>query len=402
MIENKTKMKNLNSKFKLVLKMLMILVVTIVLFSLEKQVITKADVMDITPNSNSAILMSYSTGDILYEKKAKTPLPPASMTKIMSIIIIMDALKQELITKDKLITTSEYAASMGGSQIFLSVGEQMKVSDLLKSIVSASANDATVALAEAIKGSEEEFVRAMNAKAKELKLENTIFKNATGLPSDGHVSSSYDMALMARHLIKTYPEILSLTSKYEDYVREDTDKRFWLVNTNKLVRHVPGVDGLKTGWTEKAGYCITATMKQDKMRLIGVVMGCSSPTLRTKDVVSMFNYGNSNYEDFLAVGKGTVLEKRESIMTNPQELKLVAGDDFYVTVKKGSSKPNFKLKTIVNEDALKTYKETNIGKVEIMNSENEKIGEIELVLNASYKKVEFWDFLWKIIISFFS
>ena len=223
--------------------------------------IVKAE--DLASSAKSAIIIEQSTGQILYEKNCHEKIPPASMTKIMSLLLIMENIDKGNIKWDDMVTVSEQASSMGGSQILLEPNEKMKVEDLVKGISIASGNDAVVAMAEYIAGSEETFVKMMNAKAKALNLNDTNFVNCHGLDAEGHYSSAYDMAFMARELIK-HKKILKFTSIYETYLRENTDRKIWLVNTNKLVRFKQGVDGLKTGYTKTAGYCLTATMKKNK------------------------------------------------------------------------------------------------------------------------------------------
>lgn len=198
--------------------------------------------------SKSAVLIEVETGKVLYEHNSYIKYEPASMTKMMTMKLVLDAIKSKRISMDDMITTSEYASKMGGSQIFLSPGEKMKVQDLFKSMVIASANDAAVSLAEAISGSEKFFVEQMNNEVKKLGLVNTNFSNATGLPTENHYSSSYDMAMIARSLLLEYEEeVIPYSSCYEDYIRKDSENPFWLVNTNKLIKHIDGIDGLKTG-----------------------------------------------------------------------------------------------------------------------------------------------------------
>ena len=237
-------------------------------FAAEK---TKTAELDLAPKTKSAILIEKDTGSVLFDKNKDERLSPASMTKIMTMLLIMEALDQKRISMTDKVRTSEYAASMGGSQIVLEPGEEMTVEQMLRGIAIGSGNDASVAMAEKIAGSEEEFVKRMNAKAMDLGLKNTKFQNCTGLPTSDHYSSAYDMAMMAKELLK-HEEITKFTSLYESYLREDTDKKFWLVNTNKLVKFYPGVDGLKTGFTHEAKYCLTATAKKDNMELIAVIM----------------------------------------------------------------------------------------------------------------------------------
>ena len=259
--------------------------------------------VELAENAKSAILIERDTGTVLYDKNADEKLSPASMTKIMTLLLIMEAIeKGELSTKEK-IRTSEYAASMGGSQIFLEPGEQMTTEEMLKGITIGSANDASVAMAERLAGSEEAFVEKMNKKAEQLGLKNTKFQNATGLPVSDHYSSARDMSIMAKELLK-YQLITKFTGTYEDYLREDTDKKFWLVNTNRLVKFYPGVDGLKTGYTNEAKYCLTATAKKGDMRVIAVVFGADSPKERNAQVTKMLDYAFSPIHNTSCLQKG--------------------------------------------------------------------------------------------------
>lgn len=211
--------------------------------------------------ASSAIVIEQDTGKVLFEKSPNEKLPPASMTKIMTMLLIMEQVEKGKLKLEDKVRASEHAASMGGSQIFLEPGEEMTVNEMLKGIAIASGNDASVAVAEHIAGSEEGFVNMMNKKAKDLGLKNTHFQNPTGLPAKDHYSTAYDMSIMAKELMK-YPLIRKYTGKYEDYLRENTEKKFWLVNTNKLVRFYPGVDGVKTGFTTEAKYCLTASAEK--------------------------------------------------------------------------------------------------------------------------------------------
>src|SRR5690625_4127314 len=213
----------------------------------------------------------------------------------MTLLLIMEAIENEELSLDETIRISENAASMGGSQIFLGAGEEMTVHDLLKGIAIASGNDASVALAERISGSEEAFVQEMNDKVTELGLENTHFQNASGLPADNHYSTSYDMAMIAKELLK-YETITDYTSIYDDYLRKGEENEFWLVNTNKLVKFYPGVDGLKTGYTNEAKYCLTATAMKDDMRVIAVVMGADTIKERNASVSSLLDYAYNHFE----------------------------------------------------------------------------------------------------------
>lgn len=276
---------------------------------------------DITPNAKSAILIEANTGKILYEKNINEKYAPASMTKMMSLLLFMENIDNGNMKMDEVIKVSKNAASMGGSQIFLQENEEMKVEDLLKGISIGSANDATVALAERVGGSENAFVELMNKKAKELGLKNTNFKNATGLDEANHYSSAYDMSIIAKELVK-HEKILSFSSIYETYLRENTDNKFWLVNTNKLVRFYNGVDGLKTGYTEEAGYCLTATIKKDNMRLIAVAMGEPTSNTRNSEVSSLLDYGYNMFQSNVYVTKDKVINN----------VKVDKGIDEYVNI----------------------------------------------------------------------
>lgn len=250
---------------------------------------------DLTPNAESGILIEYSTGKILYSKKIDEKLAPASMTKIMTLLLIMEAVEEGKINLDDNISISTNASSMGGSQVFLDPNTEMKAEELIKSIAIASANDSAVAMAEAISGTTANFVSRMNSRAKELGCKNTNFKNVHGLDEEGHYSTTYDMSLIARELLK-HEQILKYTSTYEAYLNKPNGTSTWMVNTNKLIKYYTGLDGLKTGFTKAAGYCLTSTAKRNDMRLISVVMKEPSSQVRNSETISLLNYGFSNYK----------------------------------------------------------------------------------------------------------
>lgn len=268
----------------------------------------KADELTLAPSAKSAVLLEVSTGKIIFEKNSHEKLHPASMTKMMSLLLIMESIEKGVINLEDMITVSANASGMGGSQILLETNEKMSVDDLLKGIAIASGNDAVVALAESIAGSEEEFVNMMNNKAKELGLTDTNFKNCHGLDAANHYSSAYDMAMIGKELVR-HPLILQYSSIYEMYLRENTDKKIWLVNTNKLVRFYDGVDGLKTGYTSNAGYCLTATAKRNNMRVIAVAMGEPEASTRNAEITSMLDYMFAQYETETLLSKESVLGK---------------------------------------------------------------------------------------------
>src|SRR5699024_10125099 len=267
----------------------------------------------------------------------------------MTLLLIMEAIENEELSLDETIRISENAASMGGSQIFLGAGEEMSVHDLLKGIAIASGNDASVALAERISGSEEAFVKKMNEKVDELGLENTKFQNTSGLPADDHYSTSYDMAMMAKELLK-YESITDYTSIYDDYLRKGQDNEFWLVNTNKLVRFYPGVDGLKTGYTSEAKYCLTATAYKNDMRIIAVVMGADTVKERNATVSKMLDYAFNHYETNKLFDKGEKITDIKLFKAENQNIEMVASQSINTIHKKGESTDNISIVVQLDDD----------------------------------------------------
>lgn len=259
--------------------------------------------VDLAKNSKSAILIESTTGKILYEKNSNEKRSPASMTKMMTLLLTTEALENGKIKLDDMVHVSKNASSMGGTQIFLEENSEISVETLLKGISIASANDAAVAVGEYIGGTLDNFVSMMNNRCKELGCKNTEFKNPHGLDEEGHLTTAYDMSLIARELVK-YESVLKLTSTYEDNISVSGENH-WLVNTNKLIRFYKGIDGLKTGYTDNAGYCLTATMNKNNMRLISVVMGSDTKDNRSSDTIGMLEYGYSMY------GSNTVIKKDE-------------------------------------------------------------------------------------------
>ncbi len=256
----------------------------------------RAAAVDLNLNAKSALLMDVATGTVLYEKECHERLAPASVTKVMTMLLIMEALDDGRIHLEDQVTASEAAAAKGGSQIYLKAGETMPVSDMLKSIAVSSANDCACAMAELIAGSESAFVEQMNQRAAELGMADTHFVNCTGLDdskeAENHRTSAYDIALMSRQLLKYHPDIKKYTTIWMDTVRGGT---FGLSNTNKLIRFYSGATGLKTGFTSGAGYCLSATAKREGMELIAVVMGCESAQKRTADCKALLDYGFATY-----------------------------------------------------------------------------------------------------------
>lgn len=287
--------------------------------------------------AKSAYLMEMSSQREIYAKQAGEAMYPASMTKMMGLLLIYEQIHAGELKLSDQVTVSETAASMGGSQVYLEVGETMSVEDLLKSICIASANDAMVAMAEKVGGTHENFVTMMNEKAKELKLINTHFTNATGLHEDDHYSCAKDMALIACALVQEGGEdLLKITSTYDAYIREDSHP-FWLVNTNKLIKQLAGTDGLKTGYTSQAGSCITVTTKRDGLRLIAVVMGEPDGKTRNQEASALMEYGFSRFEQQPLYQKGEAIDTLYDEKGNPVEVSLVTMEDVYAVVEKGET-----------------------------------------------------------------
>src|SRR3954449_208028 len=305
--------------------------------------------VELADNVKSAILIERDTGKVLYEKNSKEQLPPASMTKIMTMLLIMEALDEGKLKMDEKVRASEYAASMGGSQIFLEPGEEMTVKEMMQGIAIGSGNDASVAMAERIAGSEEAFVEMMNNKVKELGLKDTVFKNTTGLPVSDHFSTANDMAIMAKELLK-YEDITKFTGTYEAYLREDTDKKFWLVNTNKLVRFYPGVDGLKTGFTKEALYCLTATAEKDGMRVIAVVFGAPTSKERNAQVTKMLDYAFNQYKTHPLFERNHVMGSAKVQKGAEKMVEVITSEPISLLTKKGETIDDVKQQIDVNKD----------------------------------------------------
>lgn len=347
------------------MKKILILLLLLIFIPLVKAEETE----DLAPNAKSAIMIEASTGEILFQKNKDEKLAPASMTKMMSMLLIMEEIENGNLKWNEMITTSEKASSMGGSQIFLKVGEKMTVEDLLKGVAIASGNDAVVALAERVSGSEEQFVKRMNVRAKDLGLKNTNFINATGLTADNHYSSAYDMSLIAKELVK-HEKILEFTSTYEDYLRKDTKSPFWLVNTNRLVRFKEGVDGLKTGFTDEAGYCLTATMKKDNMRLITVVMKEENTSKRSADTTKMLDYGFNIYMVQTILYEKTTIEKKKVELGKTLTAEIVPKENITILNKKSDDQKNITYKTNINKIIAPVKKGDKVGTIDIIEDNN--------------------------------
>jgi len=311
----------------------------------------------------------------------------------MSLVLIMEAIEKGVIKLDQMITVSEKASAMGGSQILLETGEEMSVDDLLKGITIASGNDAVFALAEAIAGTHDNFVKMMNDKLKELGLKDSNFKNCHGLDEEGHYSSAYDMAFIAKELVR-HQKILDYSSIYETYLREGTDKKIWLVNTNKLVRFKKGVDGLKTGYTAGAGYCLTATMKKDDMRVIATVMGEPSSQIRNNEISSMLDYAFAQVGLKKLLSKNSVVETINLPKSKLDEVKIVPSEDVNLLYKKidGEITPTYEID--INEIKVPTKKGNVVGTLYVKN-DDKIVNEIDLTVLEDVEKCNLFELYWK-------
>lgn len=347
-------------------------------------VLVNNEVTDVASNAKSAILIEATTGKIIYEKNSHEKLAPASMTKIMSMLLIMENIDKGVIKWDDKVTASENASGMGGSQILLETGEQMTVYDMFKGIAVASGNDAVVALSEYVAGSEEEFVKLMNQKVKELGLKDTVFKNPHGLDEANHYSSAYDMAIIAKELVK-YEKIFEFTSIYEDYLRKGTDRELWLVNTNKLVRFNPIVDGLKTGYTKEAGYCLTATAKKNNMRLISVVMGEPDTKTRSSETTSLLDYGFAKYKAETLVTKTTVIDKLKIEKASNKSVDIVPINDYSIITEKTNKIGKITYELKLNNIKLPIKKGDKVGTL-IIKEDNKKVTEVDVTIKENLKR----------------
>lgn len=339
-------------------------------------------------NAKANILIDYATGTIITEKNSNDELPMASMTKMMSLLIIMERIEAGQVKLTDMIPVSEKAASMGGSQIYLEAGTKMTLDTLLKAVCIASANDAIVAIAEYVAGSVNEFVNLMNVKAKELNLRHTSFRNVHGLDEEGHYSSAHDMAFIARELLN-HQLILDYSSIYEDYIKHPDGTNTWIVNTNKLINFYEGLDGLKTGYTTKSGFCITATAKRGDMRLISVVMGEANNNIRNQDTIELLNYGFANYKIETIVPAKRILGSSKVSFGNYESVGLKLSEDA-VDLINVVEENNYSYEII--KDKLKAP--INVGDKAGMlyiYSNDVKIGEYELTVDKSVRKANIFE-----------
>lgn len=345
--------------------------------------------LDLASNAKSAIIIEPTTGKVIFEKNSNERLEPASMTKIMTLLLTFEAIDNGKISLDDMVTISKRAADMGGSQMFLEAGSNIRLEEIIKGVSIASANDGAIALAEYIGGSVENFVDMMNKKAEDLGLSNTHFINPHGLHADNHYSSAYDMAIMASNLIN-HEKILNYTSIYEDYFNKPDGSRTWLVNTNKLVRFFKGVDGLKTGHTKEAGYCLTATAKKNNVRYITVVMGEPSSDIRSSETTNMLNYAFNSFK------LNTILDKNQELgniyidKSKQKTAKIVVRNPVTELISKEKESPSYTYNLKVGKLTAPLKAGTKVGTVEILDNEGLIVREEDVTISYDIEKSNLW------------
>ena len=342
----------------------------------------------LTVDAPAAVIMELSSGEVIFEQNSRDRRPPASVTKVMTMLLIFEAVAQGRIAWDDLVTTSDYAASMGGSQIFLEPGEKQTVEDLLKSVVISSANDASVALAEFISGSEESFVDLMNKRAQQLGMTDTSFKNACGLDKEGHFTTAYDIALMSRELLNAHPQVREIATTWMDTIIHKTargESEFGLTNTNKLVRWYDGTTGLKTGSTSEALYCLSASAVRGDMELIAVIMGADNSTVRFQETMKMLDYGFANFKVVHGELAGTVIGEIAVTKGKADTVAVMVEKTISNVTEKGN---NSELEQVVAMDdtvAAPVEAGTVVGEI-IYTYEGEEIGRASLVAEEAVEK----------------
>lgn len=364
------------------------------LFFIGLLMIGKVYALDLTTYSKSAIMIEPTTNTVLYELNKDERLAPASMTKLMTMLIIMESIDDGKISLNDDVLISTNASSMGGSQVFLEANSKLKVEQLLKGIAIASGNDAAVAMAEHIAGSTNEFVNMMNNKVTDLGLKNTHFVNVHGLDADNHYSSAYDMSIIAKELLK-HEKILEYTSLYEDYLEKPDGTKTWLVNTNKLVRFYEGVDGLKTGYTSNAKYCLTSTAMKNNIRFITVVMGVDTSEHRSLDTTSMLNYGFANYKLSRILNKNEIVGKLKVKNGKREYINYYVNEDVTDLLKNNEDKKysynisTYKVTAPISKNAV-------VGDMEIIDNTGKVIKKVDLVVKDDIDKHSFLSLFVKI------
>lgn len=364
------------------------------------KILEKTNVFDL--KAKAAILMDASSGSVLLEKNSREKLPIASITKIMSMLLVMEGLASGKITLDDRVIVSEHSYSMGGSQVWLEPGEEFTVSELLKAVAIHSANDATVALGEKIAGSEDAFVALMNGKAKELGMSDTNFLDCTGLTDEGHFSTAYDIAVMSRELIVKHPKITEFTTIWHDLFRDGVEgkKPVSLDNTNKLIRFYEGTNGLKTGYTDAAGYCLAATAKRNNLQLIAVVLGERDSNTRFAEARKLLDHGFANYETVLVNTKGEEISRVIVKKGLSSEVQAVYPEDVLLLVNKGGKSKIERELNMQESVEAPVRKGQKLGEV-IYSIEGREIGRTDAAAYNEVPRVSFIRLLFRLALQWF-
>lgn len=342
----------------------------------------------------SSLLMEYSTGNIIYENNAHEKLPPASVTKIMTMLLAMEAVDNGQVKMSDKATISARAKSMGGSTMYLETGELRTVEELIKGVAIESANDAAVALGEYIGGSEEGFIQKMNERARELGMKDTNFVNCTGFFDPNHYTSAYDIGIMSRELLK-HSKILDYTTIWMETVSEGRKEPFTLVNRNKMIKSYPGCDGLKTGYITESKYCISSTAKRGDIRFISVIMGAPSWKERNEMAGKLLDYGFSKFDSIKLAKKGEVIEEIKLPKCKPDLVKVLAKEDLNVVFEKGS-KGNIEKRVQINDNLrLPLKKGESIGFIEAVDGDK-VLNKIDIVADSDINKINFFDSIGKV------
>lgn len=359
-----------------------------------KENVVKADEIDL--NATSAVLMEPISKEVIYSKNPHEKLYPASMTKMMGLYLILEAVDNNKISFDDEVIVSSYASSMGGTQIFLEENEKMSLNDLFKSVAINSANDAIVAMGEYLASSNEKFVEMMNQKAQEFNMKDTHFVNATGFDDPNHYTSAYDMALLGSHLVEFDEKILKYTSMQEGYVRENTKEPFWLVNTNKLLKYYEGLDGLKTGYTKNAGYNLTATAKRNGVRLVSTVMHLDTIAHRSQDTIRLLDYGFSKLKAVSLFNKDDVVSSFVIDETLKKYLNVCVKQEVKLIIEKNENIDDIKIKAVLEKNLDKYDLGEEVGYLEIITPSN-KIFKYKIYASNEVKGINFFMYLINII-----
>ena len=378
----------MKKKIFAILCMLLIIVPTLcgVSYS-DKTIYAQTNVLE--NDAKSSLLLDYDSNTIIYENNSKARLPIASMVKLMTILLTYEAIDAHALTLDTMITTTENASKMGGSQVFIDPFVEYRAEDLLKSVVMASANDASVALAEYISGSESEFVNKMNQRAKELNMDNTLYVNCTGLPAPEQYSCAYDCAIILKEVMK-HDHYHTLSNVWMDTLTHPSGRKTELVNTNKLVRYYKGCDGGKTGSTSEAGYCLSASAERDGFRLIAVVIGSKTGQDRFNNTTSLFNYGFANYENktILDCSKA-ILENHEVLQCKTKTTNIYASENYYGLSKKGD-KTEYDITYEIEQLKAPMNSGDKVGKL-IISKQGNVVKEIDLIVKEDLVKISYFD-----------